>query len=169
MTWWQSVSLEWSNSSLYKRMFPFGTSHGYASLLQQRRHTRSVTVDSTRPPSCVTLPYLLSIVSEHPLHTSIKYWNDIVSRQHFINHHHHHHVSTADMSLVTFDFSQMRTRELTTKMLMTLTVTMMLLKVVCSKSLLSKCMSSKWSENDVFLSATVMFIFCFDITQSEMK
>ena len=52
-----------------KRMFPFGTSHDYTSLQQQRRHTRSVTVVSTRPSSCVTLPHLLSIVSEHPLHT----------------------------------------------------------------------------------------------------
>ena len=42
-----------------KRMFPFGTSHGYASLLQQRRHTRSVTVVSTRPHSCVTLLHLI--------------------------------------------------------------------------------------------------------------
>ena len=81
VTWWCVYQIYLVTS---KRMFLFGTSHGYASLLQQRRHTRSVTVISTRPPSCVTLPHLLSIVSEHPLHTSIKYWNDIVSRQHFI-------------------------------------------------------------------------------------
>ena len=48
---------------------------------------RLVTVVSIIPHSCVTLLHLLSIVSEHPRILSwIKYWNDIVSRQHLISY-----------------------------------------------------------------------------------